>query len=267
MRARWNLKAATLGLLLAATAPASAQDAPQEEGLVAPPPQEEEEQQVERWSAPEQSASFSASESTASDRSRERKGGSAMGTPPAQGSIVLYGGLRIGAGGYVDFDPGGSDDLRATIGFQVGAEYILHNYFAIGGEFRLARMRPEDAFDNPYFDDAHFRLFDFVVRPRVRYALENIGLEIYGSLPFGLVAASMPDPWDGSVGFTLGVGAGATYMFTDVIGLNFEMTWFKHWFDANDAERNVPPFGVIRPDYDLSTSQFNVVVLNAVFVL
>jgi hypothetical protein len=266
MRARWNLKAATLGWLLAATAPTSAQYAPQEEGLVGPAT-EEEQSQVEHRSASEYSTSFSASEETASSRKRERKGGSAMGTPPAQGSIVLYGGMRLGAGGKFSADPGGSDGLRATIGLQVGAEYILHDYFALGGEFRMARMRPKDALDSPYWEDAHFRLFDFVVRPRARYAIEKIGLEIYATLPFGLVAASMPDPWDGGVGFTLGAGAGATYMFTDVIGLNLEMTWLKHWFDANDAERNLPPLGIIRPDLDLSTSQFNFLILNAVFVL
>jgi hypothetical protein len=227
------------GLLLA-TASGAAQEAPQEEGLVAPPSQSEFD---------------SASETSGGG------GGGGMGSTLSRGSFLLYGGLRFGYGGNlsVEYENGAEadGDLDGTVGMQLGGEYILHDYFAIGGEFRLAGTKPEGA-------DDRIKLIDFVVRPRGRYVFQNIGLEVYGTLPMGLVGAAPPDPINGGAGFTFGIGWGAIYMFTENIGINAEMSWLKHWFDG---DIDLGGFAGGEQDLDMSTSVFNFLVLNAVFVL
>src|SRR5690349_11644818 len=119
MRAQWNLgigalAAAVFTGLLAASA--VAQDAPQEEGL----------------------------NSSVSERRAETRfsgggggGGGMGGTTLSEGSIALHAGFRVGAGGELDDDGPGDDDLLATFGLQLGGEYVLHKYVALGGEFRM----------------------------------------------------------------------------------------------------------------------------------
>jgi hypothetical protein len=187
-------------------------------------------------------------------------GGGGGGTTLSNGSIALWGGFRLGVGGGADSDPGGEDDLNATFGLQIGGEYVVWDYVAVGGELRWATLTTETAAD---FDQDRFSLIDVVVKPRGRYVIDKIGLEVYGTMPLGITFASMPDPLDGKAGFTLGIGAGAIYMFTDMIGINAEMAWYGHWFNAEGPAG----LGIGDVDFDLSTSQFQLFIINAVFVL
>ncbi len=148
--------------------------------------------------------------------------------------LTVYGGIRIGAGGSAAFDPGDSEDMTTTFGLQAGADYVAMRYFAIGGELRMAR------FNTSAHDEAgagRSLLFDLVARPRGRYALPGLPLELFGALPIGLAIPSLNDDVsaDGKVGVTLGFGAGANYFLTDRIGLGGELVYLKHWigWDSN----------------------------------
>lgn len=170
------------------------------------------------------------------------------------GPLTVFGGVRLGLGGEAQADPGGEDDMISTLGLQGGADYVIMDYFAIGGELRIS------AWGTDFQDDAdngRSLLFDFVARPRGRYVFEGMPLEAYGTLPLGLSIPSINDDWsaDGAAGFTLGIGAGANYFVSDRLGFGGELIYMKHWIgiETNFAS------GVVGRDYDLSLGQINFV--------
>jgi hypothetical protein len=163
-----------------------------------------------------------------------------VGSPAgARGPLSVYGGLRLGFGGELSFeddDTGfeGEDDMLATIGLQAGADYVIWDYIAVGGELRLAWVNTEgrDEADPSIGRDTYI---DVVAKPRGRYAFDNIPLEVYGTLPLGITfIATNGDLEDVSQGpgFNLGVGAGATYFFTDKMGVQGEMAYLMYWYGS-----------------------------------
>ncbi len=191
------------------------------------------------------------------------------GSAGAQGNLRLYGGLRLGFGGETDVELKGvsgsfHDDLLTTFGGQVGADYVVMDYFAIGGELRLASVTTEGADDA----DADRTMFiDAVVKPRGRYALADVPLELYGTLPLGVTFINLGDDVDDNTsagpGFTLGVGAGATYFFTDNLGINAEMAYLMYWFGT---ETDLPGPVARKTEADTSFGQFSLFA-NLVYAL
>ncbi|MFT3925632.1 MAG: hypothetical protein QM778_24035 [Myxococcales bacterium] len=173
---------------------------------------------------------------TVTTTSADTGGGSvSSGSTGAQGPLRLYGGLHFGGGGNVKVMPeeGDSDkaDLAGLIGFQLGADYVMHQYFAIGGEFRLTSTAGGDRPDGVDRSDVAILLVDFDVKPRGRYQFGNIPLEVYGTLPLGLsIIAPKVEGADTKVNMNFGIGGGATYFFTDKIGVNAEMAGIFHWY-------------------------------------
>jgi hypothetical protein len=169
-----------------------------------------------------------------------------VGSPAGpRGPLSLYGGLRLGFGGEVSIendDTGaeGEDDLLATIGLQLGADYVVWDYVAVGGELRLGWVNTDGRDDGDIGRDT---FIDIAVKPRGRYAFDNLPLEVYGTLPLGITfIATNGDVEDkGGVelsqgpGFNLGIGAGATYFFTDHMGVNGEMAYLMYWW-GSEAE-------------------------------
>jgi hypothetical protein len=158
------------------------------------------------------------------------------------GDLRILAGMHFGFGGELHVDVENNigitaqnePDLDPTVGLQAGVDYVLMEYFAIGGELRLSWWRPERN-PAPLQDDPGRSLFvDIDVKPRGRYVFKNLPLEVYGTLPLGLSIASLNDdiPMDGGAGFNLGFGGGATYFFTSRLGVNMELLGVWHWFDG-----------------------------------
>lgn len=177
-------------------------------------------------------------------------------------------GMHFGFAGELDTDvPAGvlllipeAPDLEPTIGLHAGVEYLLMEYFALGGELRLSWWKPVRNIVFAAQSDPDRSLYvDINVKPRGRYAFSSIPLEVYGTLPLGLSVASINDdlPMEGGPGFNLGFGGGATYFITPRIGVNAELLGVWHWFDG---KLNVGP------DTDNRTAQLYW-FLNAVFAI
>jgi hypothetical protein len=154
-------------------------------------------------------------------------GTDAAAPQPAAGAFRVYGGLRIGVGGgFKQLAPNDPDAILtapATPGLQVGAEYLMWRYFALGLETRLNWARAR-------IGDERLMLWDVVLRPRTNYQLPNKPVELYAALPVGLSIANMPEDYaTGKAGATMGLSGGLNYFFTGSMGLNMEMGWLWHW--------------------------------------
>lgn len=156
----------------------------------------------------------------------------------AVGPLRFNAGFHLGLGGNMhaeaDGFAGGDVDLAVTPGLQLGADYVVMDYFSIGGELRLAWVKPQDI--GPAEFDRR-TVFDLNVKPKGRYAFRNIPLELYGTLPMGLSVIAGDDTVDSdaTAGFNLAFGPGATYFFTDRIGVNTEMLGQFRWFNEQDV--------------------------------
>jgi hypothetical protein len=172
-------------------------------------------------------------------------GSSSVGSSSGRGAVGplrINVGLHLGLGGdlKLEADEGGGeseDDLLVTPGLQAGADYVVMDYFSIGGELRLSWFNTDGGDDA---DIGRSMFFDLDVKPKGRYAFSKIPLEVYGTLPLGLSVAAMNDDTglDGGAGFNLGFGPGATYFFTDRIGINTEMLGVFHWWGV-EAENGL----------------------------
>jgi hypothetical protein len=151
------------------------------------------------------------------------------------GKLRILGGLHFGGGGDLRIDPDGGggtleSSLAPVVGLQGGVDYVMMDYFALGGELRATFFNTSDGADG---DLGRSTFIDLDVKPRGRYVFD-FPLEVYGTLPMGLTIAAINDDWnaDGGAGFNLGFGGGANYFFTDKIGVNAEMAAIWHWFGA-----------------------------------
>lgn len=178
-----------------------------------------------------------------------------------RGPLSVYGGLRLGFGGNINFkdddtDAEADDDMLATIGLQGGADYVLMDYFAVGGELRLAWLNSETRDDGDIGRDL---FIDIAVKPRGRYAFGNIPLEVYGALPLGITFIATNGDYEDKInadisqgpGFNLGFLAGATYFFTEHMGVNGEMGGLMYWF-GSEAE-----VGGVKSSLSNRIGQFN----------
>jgi len=170
------------------------------------------------------------------------------------GPLTVFGGVRLGLGGEIDFDPNGTADMITSLGLQGGADYVIMDYFAIGGELRITSWGTDVQDD---LDNGRSLLFDFVARPRGRFVFEGMPLEAYGTLPLGLSIPSINADWnaDGKAGFTLGFGVGANYFLSDKLGFGGELIYMKHWigYDSTIAA------GTGTADVGLALGQINFV--------
>jgi hypothetical protein len=171
--------------------------------------------------------------------------------PPAAaerglGGVRLHAGMRFGLGGKwsADYDDGwlGKDerDLGGTFGFQVGASQFWR-YVGIGGELRVNMFKVDAVSDR-------LKTLDLVALPRGGYRLETLPLEFYGALPIGMsvplfdddvsieCACGSPQAADFKVGMTIGAVAGASYFFSDHVGINVEVGWLMHRYDFADDD-------------------------------
>jgi hypothetical protein len=179
------------------------------------------------------------------------------------GKLRILGGLHFGGGGDLRVDPDGGGgtaefSLAPVVGLQAGVDYVMMKYFALGGELRATFWNTKDGADG---DLGRSTYIDIDVKPRGRYAFD-FPLEVYGMMPMGLTIAALNDDLnaDGGAGFNLGFGGGATYFFTDKIGVNSEMAAIWHWFSAE-----YPGF-VGTTDAGMRTAQFYL-FLNFVYAL
>jgi hypothetical protein len=182
-----------------------------------------------------------------------------------RGSVALTAGLHLGMGGTASVDIPGpldvEDDLVATVGLQLGGEYVLLDYLALGGELRLSGVNTKGADDSDIGRDL---LTDLVVKPRGRYVFESIGLEAFAQLPFGVSIPKINDKkgGDASVGFTLGAGLGALYLFSEHWGISSDFTWLFHWYGVEQTNLSNND----KVDSTVKLSQFTWFI-NAVYAL
>ncbi len=143
------------------------------------------------------------------------------------GPLRVYGGFNVAVGGNAKLTSDNaflgtpSASLDPTIGLQGGMDYVLHDYFAIGGETRFLWWKTDGAGDRNFF-------WDLDVKPRGRYAFSNLPLEVYGALPIGLTVPALKGEAEGKVGFNVGLLGGAYWFFTENLGINAEMGWVFH---------------------------------------
>jgi hypothetical protein len=200
----------------------------------------------------------------ASQEEGEADTDSRMGGFLTPGTIALMGGVHLGMGGNLAIEAEGLDseyDLAATIGLQLGAEYVVHAYFAAGAELRLSGVNSKVAAEREVGRDM---FIDLVVKPRGRYVIESIGLETFVTLPMGVSFPNISDEksGDAGVGFAFGAGLGASYFFTEKLGISSDFTWLWHWYgieDVNQANND-------KYEGDVKLSQFTWFI-NAVYAL
>jgi hypothetical protein len=150
----------------------------------------------------------------------------------AVGPLRFYGGFSLAVGGELQLSNYVSANLDPTVGLQFGADYVLHDYFSIGGETRFLWFKGDRDGDRDF-------LWDLDVKPRGRYAFHNIPLEVYGALPIGLTVAGIKDPYNGGPGFNVGLLGGANWFFNQHLGVNAEIGWQFHKFKV---EADAGPF-------------------------
>jgi hypothetical protein len=155
------------------------------------------------------------------------------------GPLRFYGGFNVSIGGELQVErrvrnlfTRSVTDLDPTVGLQMGADYVLHQYFSIGGEMRFLWWKVDGISERDF-------LWDLVVKPRGRYAFHDLPLEVYGTMPLGLTVAGLQDPFDGGAGFNIGLLAGVNYFFNEHMGINAEIGWQFHRFNADVDARVV----------------------------
>jgi hypothetical protein len=174
-----------------------------------------------------------------------------VGTP---GPLRFYGGFSVAVGGKrtEDIPVLGERELSLdpTVGFQGGAEYVIMDYFSIGGEMRFLWTKVNDAADRDF-------LWDIDVKPRGRYPFKKIPLEVYGALPIGLTVPAIANEPEGKPGFNVGLVGGATWWFTSKMGVNAELGWVFHKYRRE----------VFDVTTDLTMNQFLLLCPNFVYAL
>jgi hypothetical protein len=152
----------------------------------------------------------------------------------------VYAGLRMGVGGTITNKD--EDDrpywARVAPGFDLGADYVLWRYFALGVETRF------DWTAIAIEDGTKFMLWSFSLKPRARHQLKALPLELYAALPFGLsITDPKPDGLKSKAGAMLAIAAGASYFLTPHWALTAELGWTWHWMRF-EGDRNPPVPGL-----------------------
>jgi hypothetical protein len=161
------------------------------------------------------------------------------GRSATPGDLRIYAGPRAGfGGGFRSSDGKVIYAARVTPGVAVGADYVLHRFFAVGLETRLDWASLNE--------NVGYMFWSLLAKPRVRHQLKAQPIEIYAAVPMGLSLsnASLSNE-TGKASGAVGISAGANYFFTSHWALNFELGWTWHWhrFDRQ-VPGNGPPQGV-----------------------
>ena len=175
----------------------------------------------------------------------------------------LYAGLRIGVGGTITNTAEEDDQkdnpywARVTPGFDIGADYVLWRFFALGLETRFDWTAIKDG--------TKFMLWSLALKPRVKHQLKAIPLEVYAAVPFGLsITAPKLDESKAKAGAMLSLAAGATYFLNAHWALAAELGWTWHWMRF-EGIRNPPVPGLpLEREYKARFNQMALVV-NALY--
>jgi hypothetical protein len=154
----------------------------------------------------------------------------------------LYAGLRIGVGGTITNTHEDDDEedrpfwARVTPGFDIGADYVLWRFLAVGVETRFDWTAIKDR--------TKFMLWSLALKPRAKHQLKAIPLEVYAALPFGLsITDPKPDGLKAKAGAMLAIAAGATYFLNAHWALAAELGWTWHWMRF-EGDRSPPVPGL-----------------------
>lgn len=171
-------------------------------------------------------------------------------------SFEAYGAFGFAGDGSTRVDVPVLNPVRTTYGFEptlgFGLRYVvaMGEYFALGGFFEGLTMQPDEGGRDRDW------VFDFALRPEVRYAFDVGGftIEPFVAVPIGFTIAVLEDLDDGHSphgdepwpGFNAGVMAGARFLFGGGFGALVEMGWRHH--QAWSAYR------VLGNDYEVNTT-------------
>jgi len=212
-----------------------------------------EEKQEKREEAKEEAREEAETDDVVADEPVAASRSRSVGTP---GPLRAYGGFNVAIGGKRAYstalDIEGKLPLDPTVGFQGGADYIVMDYFSIGGEMRLLWTKVDG------FGDRDF-LWDLAVNPRGRYAFGNMPLEVYGAVPVGLTAAGIKGRPEGKVGFNVGLRVGANWFFNENMAVNAEMGWQFHKYGIEIANE------LGKVEGDIKQNQFVLLCPNFVY--
>ena len=224
------LSALVLALALTESSQTLAQD--QEEGPV----------EIDGPSAPGESAPTAAESApapTRADTSEEEVASEPSSrTSGDPGPWRVYAGLRMGVGGTITDKDQDSRPYWARVapGFDLGADYVVWRYFAVGAETRFDWTAIKDS--------TKFMLWSFSLKPRARHQLKALPLELYAALPFGLsITDPKPEGLKSKAGAMLAIAAGASYFLTPHWALTAELGWTWHWMRF-EGDRNPPVPGL-----------------------
>ncbi|MBN1655408.1 MAG: hypothetical protein JXA30_16700 [Deltaproteobacteria bacterium] len=168
-------------------------------------------------------------------------------------NLRLFGQFILGVAGSVDgeteaggFSQDFEGDLDPSIGFGAGADFGLHEYFALGGIFRYFSISPEDAEDSS-------SAIDIDALPRLRYPFEQG--EVYFAIPVGLTIF-IPDEGDAEVGWNLNFVLGGLYKLTEQFGLFAEVGYFLHFASSSEED----PFSGTEIDVSSTIGQIGIAI-------
>lgn len=140
----------------------------------------------------------------------------------------LFGQFILGVAGNVDVEEL-SYDLDPTIGFGAGADFGLHQYFALGGVFRFLSMSGEDS-------SSSLSVLDIDPLPRLRYPFEQG--EVYLGIPVGL-SIYIPEEGDSEVGWNLSFLLGGLYKISEEFALFAELGYLLHFYSDSDSDADL----------------------------
>lgn len=169
---------------------------------------------------------------------------------PGPGKWRVFLGARFGIGG--GFQPKGLDagiyTAKPTPGAQLGADYVLWKYIALGLETRFSWIEQKSV-------SYEYLLWDLVLKPRIFYRIKPYPVEIYLAVPGGL-SVNHPGKQQvatqdgrsvrekGKPGAAVGIMGGASYFFTDAWALNAELGWNWNFMRVDTWAAQPGPPGV-----------------------
>jgi hypothetical protein len=214
------------------------------------------------------------SEDARASSSASSSEGEAAVREPGPGKWRIFLGGRFGIGG--GFQPKGLDEgiytAKPTPGGQLGADYVLWKYFALGLETRVSWIEQKSV-------SFKYLLWDLVLKPRLLYRIKPYPIEIYLAVPGGL-SVNRPGKQQvatqdgrtvrekGKAGATVGIMGGASYFFSDAWALNAELGWNWNFMRVGTWAAQPGPPGVptlrVPLDAKIRFGQLTLLALNVI---
>ena len=148
---------------------------------------------------------------------------------PVRHNFRVYVGPRIALGG--GFRPKGQEytwTADPTFGAQLGVDYTLLKYFALGFEMRTYWAEQSDS-------NRSYLFLDFALKPRAYYRIKPYPIEIYlaavGGPSVNVPGTKVPTAngsavkEKGKLGGVVGIAWGGSYFFNEHWALNAEFGW------------------------------------------